>query len=93
MLKVAWALLPQPRLVLLDEVSEGLQPQALDKVREVLRTYHRECKAAILLVEQNVNFVRGIAENFGLIANGQIVGTGAFSEADADRQIFGHMSF
>lgn len=93
MVKVARALLPTPRLVLLDEVSEGLQPKALHRVGEVLAAYHRESGAAVLLVEQNVNFVRGIAQRFGLIARGQIAGTGSFADSDAQRRILDHMSF
>jgi ABC-type branched-subunit amino acid transport system ATPase component len=92
MVKVARALLPEPRLVLFDEVSEGLQPMAVHRVREVLATEHRERNLAMLVVEQNVDFVTGFATRFGLIERGAITGEGSFGDADAAARIDRHLS-
>jgi branched-chain amino acid transport system ATP-binding protein len=92
MVKVARALLPEPRLVFLDEVSEGLQPKAVDRVRQVLATEHKERRLSMLLVEQNVDFVTGIANRFGLIARGQLVGEGFFTDSNAVTRIDQHLS-
>jgi branched-chain amino acid transport system ATP-binding protein len=92
MLKVARALLPEPKLVLLDEISEGLQPLAVDRVRQVLRTECRERNVAMLLVEQNLGFVTGLAARYGLIERGQVKGEGSFSEPEASARIDQHLS-
>jgi ABC-type branched-subunit amino acid transport system ATPase component len=92
MVKVARALLPEPKLALFDEVSEGLQPKAVDRVREVLAAEHRERGLSILIVEQNVDFVTGFATRFGLIERGQIVGEGGFADPDAAVRIDRHLS-
>jgi ABC-type branched-subunit amino acid transport system ATPase component len=92
MLKVARALLPEPRLVLFDEISEGLQPLAMDRVKEALIREHRERNVAMLIVEQNVDFVTGFAARFGLIERGRITGEGSFPEADAAIRIDRHLS-
>ncbi len=92
MVKVARALLPQPRLVLLDEVSEGLQPKAIDRVREVLAAEHKARNLSMLLVEQNMDFVTGFANSFGLMSRGQIVGGGSFADSDAGMRIDQHLS-
>ena len=92
MLKVARALLPEPRLILLDEVSEGLQPKAVDRVREVLAREHAARPVAMLVVEQNVGFVTGLAARYGLIERGRIVGEGRFADPDAGPRIDRHLS-
>jgi ABC-type branched-subunit amino acid transport system ATPase component len=92
MLKVARALLPEPRLVLLDEVTEGLQPMTVDRVRDILLVDHRERKTTMLVVEQNIEFVRRFATRFGLMERGCIRGEGYFSDGDAIQRIADHLS-
>jgi branched-chain amino acid transport system ATP-binding protein len=92
MLKVARALLPEPRLVLLDEVSEGLQPMAVDRVRAVLAREHAERPVAMLVVEQNIDFVTGFASRYGLIERGRIAGEGSFADPEALDRIGRHLS-
>jgi branched-chain amino acid transport system ATP-binding protein len=92
MLKVARALLPEPRLVLLDEVSEGLQPLAIDRVARALMTEHRDRQVTMLVIEQNVNFASRLATRYGLFERGQISAEGSFSEADAVARINRHLS-
>jgi branched-chain amino acid transport system ATP-binding protein len=92
MVKVARTLLPEPKLVLFDEVSEGLQPMAVDRVRQVLADEHRERNLAILIVEQNIDFVTGLATRFGLIARGIMAGEGTFADGDAAARIDRHLS-
>jgi ABC-type branched-subunit amino acid transport system ATPase component len=92
MVKVARALLPEPALVLLDEVSEGLQPLAVDRVRQALVREHAERRVTLLVVEQNLDFVAGFATRFGLIDRGQMTGEGSFAEPDAAQRIDRHLS-
>ena len=92
MVKVARALLPEPRLVLLDEVSEGLQPLAVDRVRGALAREHAERGVTMLVVEQNLDFVAGFAGRYGLIERSQITGEGSFSDPDAAARIDRHLT-
>jgi ABC-type branched-subunit amino acid transport system ATPase component len=92
MVKVARALLPAPRLVLLDEVTEGLQPMTVDRVRDVLLADHRERETTLLVIEQNIEFVRRFAERFGLMDQGHISSEGRFSDGDAIQRISDHLS-
>src|SRR5688572_9336516 len=72
MLAVARALLTNPRLVLLDEPSEGLAPAAVDQVGEVVRTITR-AGAAVILVEHDLHLVFGVADTVTVLARGAIV--------------------
>lgn len=91
MVKVGRALLPEPRLVILDEVTEGLQPMIVDRVRDVLLRDHSERSTTILLVEQNVEFVAQVATRYGLIERGLMKAEGRFDEADARERISNHL--
>ncbi|MER9390235.1 ATP-binding cassette domain-containing protein [Mesorhizobium sp. M0435] len=92
MVKVARALLPKPKLVLLDEVTEGLQPLTVDRVRDVLMRDHAERNPTILVVEQNVDFVAGFATRYGLMERGEIRAEGSFADAGAVDRITQHLS-
>lgn len=91
MVKVGRALLPKPRLVLLDEVTEGLQPMIVDRVRDVLLRDHDERGTTLLVVEQNVDFVSGFASRFGLMARGTILEEGRFDQERAQERIAAHL--
>jgi branched-chain amino acid transport system ATP-binding protein len=91
MVKVGRALLPEPRLVILDEVTEGLQPMIVDRVRDVLLRDHSERSTTILIVEQNVEFVAQVATRYGLIERGFIKAEGRFAEANARERISSHL--
>jgi len=91
MVKVGRALLPEPRLVILDEVTEGLQPMIVDRVRDVLLRDHSDRSTTILVVEQNVEFVAQVATRYGLIERGFIKAEGRFSDADAPERISSHL--
>jgi len=90
--KVARALLPNAALVLLDEVSEGLQPSVIDRVVQALSQELARRALTIIFVEQNVDFVMRVASRYGLIDRGQIVAEGLMSESDAASRIASHLS-
>jgi ABC-type branched-subunit amino acid transport system ATPase component len=92
MVKVARALLPEPRLFLLDEVTEGLHPLIVDRVRDVLAREHAERGITILVVEQNLDFVTGFATRYGLMDRGAITGEGRFEEPNALAKIAEHLT-
>jgi ABC-type branched-subunit amino acid transport system ATPase component len=71
-LGLAMVLARRPSLLLLDEPSAGLSPLLVQHVFEVLDRYRRSYRAAILLVEQNVQVALGFAQRAVALANGQV---------------------
>ena len=91
MLLVSRAILARPRLMLLDEISEGLQPSVVDRLAGVLTAQRRDHGTAMLLVEQNVAFALSIADGFAVLNSGVVVERGAASDAVAMAEIDQHM--
>jgi ABC-type branched-subunit amino acid transport system ATPase component len=92
MLMTGRALLPEPRLVLLDEVSEGLQPSLRQTLVDALTSYRQRTGAAIFLVEQNLDFALSAADRFAVLTGGQIVEQGQVGDAGAVAQIERHLT-
>lgn len=92
MLMVARALLPRPRLVILDEVSEGLQPSMRDLFARELNAYRARTGAAMLVVEQNLEFARDVSDGFVVLSGGRIVERGETWDPTAVAQIERHMT-
>ena len=92
MLIVGRALLARPKLMLIDEITEGLQPSVILRLAEVLRAEKQSGGAAILLVEQNVRFALSLADRYAVLARGEIVDAGEAGAADADERIAGHLT-
>ncbi|MGD0188414.1 MAG: ATP-binding cassette domain-containing protein [Roseiarcus sp.] len=92
MVKVARALLPKPRFLVLDEVTEGLQPLIVNRVRDVLAREHSDRQITMLIIEQNVEFVASFATRYGLMDRGQMSGEGRFADQDALPRITKHLS-
>lgn len=90
MLIVARGLIAEPRLFLLDEVTEGLQPSVVDRVAEVLALTRRELGTAMLVVEQHIPFVLGLADRFAVFKRGEIVDAGSIDE-NSEARIQAHM--
>jgi branched-chain amino acid transport system ATP-binding protein len=90
MLIVARGLIAQPRLFLLDEVAEGLQPSVVDRLAEVLAAIRRDRGTAMLVVEQHLAFVLGLADRFAVFKRGEVVDTGPV-DADSAARIDEHM--
>ena len=73
MLAIARGLLGDPDLMLLDEPSEGLQPNLVEAIRGIIHRVSRDRGVAILLVEQNLDFARALADRYYVMENGTIV--------------------
>jgi ABC-type branched-subunit amino acid transport system ATPase component len=93
MLAIARALAPEPRLLLLDEPSEGIQPSLVHAIGEQLGAIVRETGLTLLLVEQNVDLVTTLASRVAFMARGRIVETCPVAGlAVADGPLMRHLS-
>jgi len=92
MLAVARTLAANPRIVLLDEPSEGIAPLVVARMKDAVRAM-RERGVATLLSEQNLPFVAGLADRAVLIEQGHVVGAVARdaigAESEAVRDVLG----
>jgi len=81
-LAIARAMVSQPKLLILDEPTEGIQPSIVQQIEESLREIRARLKVAILLVEQYLDFAWSIADRFYVMRRGQIVLEGDPRESD-----------
>ena len=81
-LAIARAMVSQPKLLILDEPTEGIQPSIVQQIEESLREIRTRLKIAILLVEQYLDFAWSIADRFYVMRRGQIVLEGNPRESD-----------
>jgi branched-chain amino acid transport system ATP-binding protein len=91
MLLVARALMTAPSVVLVDEVTEGLQPSVVDRLAAVLRQAAVQDGRAILLVEQHVRFALEVADRYAVLKLGAIVASGSTQDVDARGTIEGQL--
>jgi urea transport system ATP-binding protein len=75
-LAIARALVTQPRLLILDEPTEGIQPSIIKDVERVIRDLARRGDMAILLVEQYFEFARALAHRYVVMERGEVVLSG-----------------
>lgn len=83
-LAIARALVQEPKLLLLDEPTEGLQPSVVEEIDTIIKRIPSERNCAVLLVEQNLDFVRDITQKFAILETGRIVANGAIDELTPD---------
>ena len=76
-LAIARALVTQPKLLVLDEPTEGIQPSIIKDIERVIRLLVRRGDMAILLVEQYFDFARRLADDFAVMDRGEVVVAGA----------------
>lgn len=81
-LAFARALASKPRLLLLDEPTEGIQPSIVYDIQEVIRSIKQQGDTAILLVEQSIEFVKSVADYYYIIEKGAIVAEGSIDTFD-----------
>jgi uncharacterized protein (UPF0261 family)/ABC-type branched-subunit amino acid transport system ATPase component len=87
MLAIGRALLLQPRLLVMDEPTEGLAPVIVEHVAKALRELAAEGSIAILLIEQNLGVAIDVADRIGVMVNGRIAHQMDKATLAADREL------
>jgi urea transport system ATP-binding protein len=83
-LAIARALLTRPKLLILDEPTEGIQPSIIKDIERVIRSLAQDGDMAILLVEQYYDFARSLADHYVVMTRGAVVQTGAGRDMEAN---------
>jgi len=83
-LAIGRALAFGPKLLILDEPTEGIQPSIIKDIGNAIRTLAESGEMAILLVEQYYDFARDLSDHYLLMERGEIVMRGAGEDMDAD---------
>jgi len=83
-LAIARALAPGPRLLLLDEPTEGIQPSIIKDIGRVIRTLADRGTMAIVLVEQFYDFAAELADRYVVMERGEVIAKGAGKDMAAD---------
>ncbi len=83
-LAIARALVQEPKLLLMDEPTEGLQPSVVEEIDAIIKRIPKERACAVLLVEQNLPFVRDVTQRFAILDTGRIVRQGDIAELTED---------
>jgi urea transport system ATP-binding protein len=88
-LAIGRALAGRPRLLLLDEPTEGVQPSVVQQIQEVLGRIRTELGVGIIIVEQNLDFAWRFADRYAVMQRGRIVSQGA--TADSSPSAISHL--
>jgi urea transport system ATP-binding protein len=83
-LAIARAIISNPKLLLLDEPMEGIQPSIIQLIKEVLVNLSKEKGMTILLVEHNIDAVLTCADQFYILDKGQMIITGQCDETNEE---------
>lgn len=75
-LAIARALAAKPKLLILDEPTEGIQPSIIKEIEKVIRTLVASGQMGILLVEQYYEFAEALADEYAVMTRGEVVKTG-----------------
>jgi urea transport system ATP-binding protein len=81
-LAIGRALMSQPKLMILDEPTEGIQPNIIQQIGDTLVKLVKEHGMTILLVEQYLDFIREVADKYVVMSRGEIIARGEGEDID-----------
>ncbi|WP_133511576.1 urea ABC transporter ATP-binding subunit UrtE [Candidatus Thiosymbion oneisti] len=79
-LAIGRALVIDPKLLILDEPTEGIQPNVVQEIGDIIRHLNREIGLTVILVEQKLPFARKVADRFLILDRGRLMATGDMTE-------------
>lgn len=83
-LAIARCLMGEPKMILLDEPTEGIQPNVVMEIADILKKIANETGITIAVVEQNLKFARRLAEDYVILQKGTVVAQGKMEELRED---------
>jgi urea transport system ATP-binding protein len=90
-LAIGRALVLEPTLLILDEPTEGIQPNIVHEIGDIILTLNRDAGVTVLLVEQKLPFARRVASEFCILEKGRCVAGGSIDEL-TDNLVREHLS-
>jgi branched-chain amino acid transport system ATP-binding protein len=90
LLAIARALISRPRLLLIDEFSEGIQPNLVREISNILQRLNAE-GVSILIVEQNARLALGISHRAYILEKGRVVASGSSQSLLSDEVLRRHL--
>jgi branched-chain amino acid transport system ATP-binding protein len=91
MLLMSRALLAEPKVILIDEISEGLQPTMIRRMGDALSTARESFGCAVLIVEQHLAFALSVADRYAVLKLGEIVEEGRAGDPSAAATLAEHL--
>ena len=90
-LAIGRALVIEPRLLILDEPNEGIQPNIVEQIGDVIVRLNKDFGTTVLLVEQKLAFARRVCEDFHIMEKGRLVASGSMPEL-TDELVNAHLA-
>lgn len=83
-LAIGRALMSNPKILLLDEPTEGIQPNIVAEIAKILDRVREEMGITLVIVEQNLKFARKIADRYVIIQKGKVVSEGEMAQLEEE---------
>ena len=84
-LAIARALITKPRLLILDEPTEGIQPNVIQQIGDVIRALKEEGQMSIILVEQYFDWAQKLSDSFTVMRRGEVIAQTRKDDANIDQ--------
>ena len=83
-LAIARALITKPKLLILDEPTEGIQPNVIQQIGDVIRSLKAEGEMSIILVEQYFDWAKDLSDSFTVMRRGEVISQQRKKDADLE---------